>query len=132
MGFRFQRRLNLGSGVGLNLSKTGASASSRTFLGSIGTRASGFKTGIRGLSYRKLWGRGGIGLVFGSLMIATITIANFFVFFLLAFVILLSALFHLMWVAAVLLFELVSWCILTVYDLVKYMAKKHNWSGKVG
>ncbi len=38
MGFRFYRRVNLGSGLGLNLSKWGVSTTLRTKYGSFGSR----------------------------------------------------------------------------------------------
>jgi uncharacterized protein YegL len=59
MGFRFYRRVNLGGGVGLNLSKSGISPSYRTRYGSIGASGFSIRTGIPGLSYRG--GRGKAG-----------------------------------------------------------------------
>ena len=56
MGLRFQKRVNLGEGVGANISKSGVSFSKRTQLGSIGTSGFSVKTGIPGLSFRKNWG----------------------------------------------------------------------------
>jgi len=55
MGLRFYRRINLGRGLGLNLSKSGVSPSYRTRYGSISPRGFSIRTGIPGLSYR---GRG--------------------------------------------------------------------------
>ncbi len=52
MGFRFYKRVNLGNGLGLNLSKSGVSPSIRTSSGSIGTRYFSIPTGIKGLYYR--------------------------------------------------------------------------------
>jgi len=52
MGFRFSRRINLGSGLGLNVSKSGISTSYRTRYGSIGPKGFSIRTGIPGLSYR--------------------------------------------------------------------------------
>ena len=53
MGFRFSKRINLGKGFGLNLSKSGVSPSVRTKLGSFSTKGYSLKTGVPGLSYRK-------------------------------------------------------------------------------
>ena len=58
MGFRFQRRINLGGGAGLNLSKSGVSTSVRSRFGSVGTRGFSIRTGIPGLTYRN-YGRKG-------------------------------------------------------------------------
>lgn len=52
MGFRFQRRINLGGGPGLNLSKSGVSTSVRSRFGTIGTRGFSIRTAIPGLTYR--------------------------------------------------------------------------------
>lgn len=56
MALRFQKRINLGGGAGVNLSKSGAGFSYRTRFGSFGTRGYSIRTGIPGLSYR-----GGLG-----------------------------------------------------------------------
>lgn len=63
MGFRFYRRVNLGNGLGLNLSKSGVSPSIRTSSGSIGTRSFSLPTGIKGLYYRGGTGGKNAGLV---------------------------------------------------------------------
>jgi hypothetical protein len=53
MSFRYQHRVNLGHGKGLNLSKSGVSGILRTTCGSIGRKGFSNRTGIPGLSYRK-------------------------------------------------------------------------------
>lgn len=53
MSFRYQRRIHLGQGVGLNLSKSGVSSSIRTRWGSFGSKGFSLRTGIPGLTYRK-------------------------------------------------------------------------------
>ena len=63
MGFRFYRRVNLGNGLGLNLSKSGVSSGIRTSSGSIGTRSFSLPTGIKGLYYRGSTGGKNAGLV---------------------------------------------------------------------
>jgi len=58
MGFRYQKRVNLGDGVGVNISKSGLSTSYRTKYGSIGSRGFSVRTGIPGLSFRSSFGKG--------------------------------------------------------------------------
>ncbi|MFM8950741.1 MAG: DUF4236 domain-containing protein [Bacteroidota bacterium] len=77
MGFRFQKRINLGDGVGINVSKSGLSTSVRTKYGSFGSRGFSLRTGIPGLSWRSGFGgkNGGavlllILLVLGAFIIA--------------------------------------------------------------
>lgn len=53
MGFRFQKRINLGKGFGLNISMSGISPSLRTKSGSISSKGFSVRTGIPGVSYRK-------------------------------------------------------------------------------
>lgn len=55
MGFHFQRRLNIGGGWGINMSKSLPSISYRGKHGSIGTNGMSIKTGIPGLSYKMRW-----------------------------------------------------------------------------
>lgn len=52
MGIRYQKRVNLGDGMGLNLSKSGISSSYRTKYGTIGAKGFSIRTGIPGLTYR--------------------------------------------------------------------------------
>lgn len=58
MAFRFYRRVNLGKGLGLNISKSGVSSSIRTRFGSFGSKGYSFRTGISGLSYRRYFSSG--------------------------------------------------------------------------
>lgn len=70
MGFRFQRRVNLGRGLGLNISKSGISPSVRTRYGSLGTKGFSLRTGIPGLTYRQGFGRkSGGGAIVGLILI---------------------------------------------------------------
>ena len=52
MGFWFQRRINIGKGLGINVNNAGVSTSYRGRYGSIGTRGFTLKTGIPGVRYR--------------------------------------------------------------------------------
>ncbi len=63
MGLKYQKRINLGKGLGLNVSQSRISTSYRTKYGSIGSKSFSIKTGIPGLSYRANWGKGGNGFV---------------------------------------------------------------------
>jgi hypothetical protein len=58
MSVRYQRRISLGKGLGVNLSKSGMSLSKRTPFGSIGTSGYSIRTGIPGLFFRKYKPRG--------------------------------------------------------------------------
>jgi uncharacterized protein YegL len=70
MGFRYFRRINLGRGVGLNVSKSGVSPSYRTRFGSIGPRGFSVRSGIPGLSYRGGRSKGGGAAVVALIMLA--------------------------------------------------------------
>ena len=52
MGFRFQKRIKLGGGLGLNLSKSGISPSLRTKMGTFSKSGYSVKTPINGLRYQ--------------------------------------------------------------------------------
>lgn len=52
MGIRIQKRIKLGKGFGINLSKRGASISYRGKRGSIGSKGYSIKTPIKGVSFR--------------------------------------------------------------------------------
>lgn len=53
MGLSFRKRINLGGGLGLNISKSGISPSVRTKAGTISSKSFSVKTGVPGVSYRK-------------------------------------------------------------------------------
>ena len=52
MGFRFQKRIKLGGGLGFNISKSGISPSLRTKMGTFSKSGYSVKTGISGLRYQ--------------------------------------------------------------------------------
>jgi hypothetical protein len=52
MGFRFQKRIKLGGGLGLNISKSGISPSVRTKMGTFSRKGYSVKTGIPGVRYQ--------------------------------------------------------------------------------
>ncbi|MEW7279043.1 DUF4236 domain-containing protein [Aquimarina sp. 2201CG1-2-11] len=53
MAFKYYKRIKLGKGFGLNISKSGISPSYRSKIGSISSRGYSIKSGITGLSYKK-------------------------------------------------------------------------------
>lgn len=53
MGFHFQKRISIGKGLHINISKSGISPSIRTKFGSISRKGASLRTGISGVSYRK-------------------------------------------------------------------------------
>jgi len=58
MGLIFRKRINLGKGFGLNLSKSGVSSSQRTRFGSFGSRGFSIRTGVPGVYYRSTFKKG--------------------------------------------------------------------------
>lgn len=76
MSFRFQKRVKLGKGFGLNISKSSITPSYRNKKGSISSKGYSLKTGISGSSYRKTFSkssRGGCVLVLMILIISILT-----------------------------------------------------------
>jgi len=57
MGFRFQKRIKLGKGFGLNISKSSITPSYRNKRGSISSKGYSLRTGVPGLSYRKTFSK---------------------------------------------------------------------------
>lgn len=53
MSFRFQKRVKLEKGLGINISKSGITPSYRNKRGSLSSKGYSLRTGIPGLSYRK-------------------------------------------------------------------------------
>ena len=52
MSFRFQKRIKLGGGLGLNISRSGISPSLRTKIGTFSKSGYSIKTGISGVRYQ--------------------------------------------------------------------------------
>ena len=57
MSFRFQKRIKLGKGLGINISKSGISPSYRTKKSSVSSKGYSVKTGIPGLTFRKTFSK---------------------------------------------------------------------------
>jgi hypothetical protein len=77
MGFRFQRRIKLGGGAGLNLSKSGVSTSVRSKYGSVGTKGFSVRTGVPGLTYRSRYRKGPDAGLIVLLMLAVLALLPF-------------------------------------------------------
>lgn len=110
MGFRFYRRINLGSGLGLNLSKSGIGTSVRGKHGSIGSSGFSIRTGIPGLSYRQGWGKGGQGALVFIAVAAFFTVAA----------VLAVVAFKVLVVLLTLAWQCAQWCFLTARDYIEY------------
>lgn len=57
MAFRFNKRIKLGSGFGINVSKSGISPSIRTKKGSLSAKGYSVRTGVPNLTYRKVFSK---------------------------------------------------------------------------
>lgn len=57
MAFRFNKRVKIGKGLGVNLSKSGITPSYRNKRGSLSSKGYSVRTGIPGLTYRKTFSR---------------------------------------------------------------------------
>ena len=75
MGFIYRKRINLGKGFGLNLSKSGISSSFRTTGGTDGSKGYSVRTGIPGLYHRGTYKKGGCASVILLLVIIASTVA---------------------------------------------------------
>lgn len=69
MGFRFQKRIKLGKGFGLNISKYSVTPSYRNKRGSLSSKGYSVRTGIPGISYRKTFSKSSKGGCLGVLLV---------------------------------------------------------------
>lgn len=76
MGFRFQKRIKLGKGLGVNISKSSITPSYRSKRGSVSSKGYSIKTGIPGLTFRKTFSKKG-----NSGCVVTLLIVFFISFF---------------------------------------------------
>ena len=115
--------MDFGSGLGLNLSKSGASPSFMTRFGTIGAKGFSIRSGIPGLYYRKSWGKKGSGAIIGLfLMLAIGSISIIISLFYFLFVILIK----LSWLCFSILFNVFCWLTLTSYDYIVYKYQKRK------
>jgi hypothetical protein len=123
MGFKFQHRLNYGSGLGLNLSTSGASPSFRSRMGSISAKGFSIRTGVPGLSFRRSWGKGPGGAIIG---LTTTIVTLGIVIGLKVFLVLCGLAIAAAWLITALVFNLSVWIVLTTRDFVKYTLDKRR------
>ncbi|WP_428740164.1 DUF4236 domain-containing protein [Tenacibaculum sp.] len=57
MGVRFNKRIKLGKGLGVNISKSGITPSYRSKTGSVSSNGFSIRTGIPGVTYRKTFSK---------------------------------------------------------------------------
>ncbi|WP_367892736.1 DUF4236 domain-containing protein [Flavivirga aquimarina] len=57
MGFRFNKRIKLGKGLGINVSKSGIRPSYKNKGGSVNSKGYSIRTGIPGLTYRNTFSK---------------------------------------------------------------------------
>lgn len=75
MGFRFNKRINLGKGFGLNISKSGVKPNYRNKSGSVSSKGYSIKIGIPGVRYRKTFKKSkGSGCLVSLIIIFLLTI----------------------------------------------------------
>jgi hypothetical protein len=83
MGFRYHKRIKIGKGLGVNLSKSGVSPSYRTKYGSISPKGFSIRTGIPGLTYKGGKNSDAAGIV---LAIAVVTVGALIIWNVLLFI----------------------------------------------
>jgi len=102
----------------LNLSKSGASVSARTRVGSIGTRGFSIRSGIPGLGYRRRWGSGSsvgalLGLVVALFSLVLVLIPLAVTTARIAF-----------WLLVMVPVNIAIWLVATLFDLVVHLVRK--------
>ena len=79
MGVRYQKRIKLSKGLGINVSKSGITPSYRTKRGPVSSRGFSIRTGIPGLTYRKSFSKASKG---GCMILVFFTFTGLLVFLL--------------------------------------------------
>ncbi len=110
MGFRLQRRINLGGGLGFNVSKSGLSPGIRSKHGSVSAKGFSIRTGIPGLSFRSSWGSKSNDALLTAIITGIFVVAIY----------LLRVLLVLAWYLITLVYSTAAWLVLTGYDYVGY------------
>lgn len=121
MSFQFQRRLNLKSGWGINISKSGFSPSFRSKYGSVSTKGVSVRTGIPGISYRHRVKKGsGSGAILGLMMLIISLIPFVINVALTALQLSIKLLMVAYWLFIIVPLKLLLWVILTLRDFYIY------------
>jgi hypothetical protein len=81
MGIRLQKRINLGKGLGINVSKSGIKPSYRTKIGTLSSTGYSIRTGIPGITYRKSFSKSSKGGCILTLFLFLSTISIIFLQF---------------------------------------------------
>ena len=81
MSFRFNKRVKLGKGLGVNISKSGITSSYRSKTGSVSSKGFSIRTGVPGITYRKTFSKSKksgclVILIFFLLMSSILTIVS--------------------------------------------------------
>ena len=84
MSLKFNKRINLGKGIGINISKSGITPSYRNKKGSMSSKGFSVRTGISGLTYKKTFSKSKnsgclIGLFFFICLTLSIITFNYYV-----------------------------------------------------
>jgi hypothetical protein len=74
MGFRIQKRIKLGKGLGINVSKSGFRPSYRTKRGSVNSKGFSVRTGIPGLTFRESFSKSSKGGCLGFFLLLIVTV----------------------------------------------------------
>lgn len=82
LNFNYRKRIRLGKGLGIYISKSGITPSYRNKKGSISTKGFSIRTGIPGLSYRKNFKKSSSsGCLVLLIIIVSFSVLNIFLFF---------------------------------------------------
>lgn len=127
MSFVFRRRLEIGKGLGVNVSTSGASLSFRNSLGSVSTSGFSVKTGIPGLSYRQSFGKKGspIAGIIALIMLAMLLIPLLWNIAILACKLGFQVLIFAYWLLIVVPVKIAIWLGLTAKDYFQYVRTGH-------
>lgn len=84
MALRFNKRIKLGKGLGINISKSGLTPSYRSKRGSLSSKGYSLKTGIPGLTYRKTFSKSKksgclLSIIFFLSMVSVYVLAAIFI-----------------------------------------------------
>ena len=117
MGFVIQRRVNFKDGLGLNISKSGISASIRTKYGTFGSKGFSIRSGIPGFSWRTRYSKKDSGLSVIAFLIIWIFFSTLFFILELCISFVISTLFILLPI----IYRVILWLTQVMYDYLRYL-----------